>query len=226
MSDKILQQIKYVLVISILNALLWKYWITPIVDLENDFNGPLRKFYMSPEEWIKYTLNAILVVFVMYYPFIADKKFKPHLPYWFGMPILTMVFVAAAWYLDPNVKGTYLVEVHGDDFGFTWPIIRCFFYFPFILFFFSYVLITKIKLRYLLGIFPIGLFIVIMLLIEVGGNHGVEWINFRRTVASGRWLFFVTLMLGITFIMIKESHESDDETSKSIYDDELLDRPI
>lgn len=226
MMNKIFLQIVFVIILSIINSKIWSWWITPIVDLSTNFDGPLRRFTTSPIEFLKYGINALILVLIIYIPFLSDKNFKPRQPYPIGIPVMTSAFLATAVYLDPNIKGMFLTEHVGDDFGFTWPIIYCILYYPFIFYGLAYALIGRIKWLSLIVIFSIGFAIVTLITYQAGTQFGPEWIYLRRTIANGNWLLFLSIISGLIFILNKLYMPNGDVKSDLDYPDAILDEPF
>jgi len=192
-----------IVLISIINLLIWKFFETPLNNENLQITGEISELNTSGIEIIKYGIISFFITIVMFLPFLRDKEFKPKMPYFVGILIMTIVFTTSGYLLDQCVKGSYLVGYLGDDFPFITRIIQYFMFFPIILYFLTTNLIAKIRKRTILGFFLVGLISAQIACFEKGDTVLLGIKNFRKVISGGHFLIWITLFIGIQFFIIK-----------------------
>lgn len=188
-----------ILTLAITNSLIWNFIPTSLNNEFLELSGEIYEIRTDRFEIIKYGVISFLITVVIYLPFYQNKDFKSRNQKLMGFLFITLIFTASGYFLDQNVKGIYLVKYMGDDFPFITKIIGYFLFFPIVLYYLTTVLIHKTKKRNIIGFFFIGLMSAFLSYQENGNFMLLSISSFRKVIAEGHFLFWITLFLGIQF---------------------------
>ena len=216
---KQLYEIGIILLVSFLGLAVWHIIPTTLNDeffntdyklLSPFLRGEYSIVVLSFLEVVKYLILSCLLTISIFISFWSKKTFEPKLSYPLAFSIFTVVIFITCYFLDQNAKATYMVNWLGNDYPYGLRFAYFFMLYPIAMWLVVFFTLRKIRILNIPLLFFVGFGATYIPYMPYGFDILSES-KLRSVISGGYFVFFITLFLGLCFLIINFYLDKGDE---------------